>query len=95
VANTKAFKIAATSTITPVANYNDTVTVFNRVGVSNYVNDDVEIYFGQQLVPNIIVPANTDLAFDGFTFQGQAYVKTASGTGDVYLHVWRFDSAGG
>jgi hypothetical protein len=94
VANTASYKVAVTTTKTAISGF-DPITIYNKIGVSNNVDADVEIYFGDSLVPYLIVPPKTDLAFDGFTFKGQAYIRSTVGTGDVYLYVWRYDSAGG
>lgn len=93
-ATRRAYKLTTTTSIAPFSEY-DTGTLFNKVSVMNLSDGDVEVYFGQQEIPSLIVPTQTELAFDGFTFQGQAYAKNSTGTGgDVYLHVWRHDVPG-
>lgn len=92
--NKRAYKVSSTTTIAAVSDY-DTETIFNKVSVVNNTDGDVEVYFGQQDVPQLIVPYKGRLAFDGFIAQGQAYIKNLTGTGgDVYLHVWRHDVPG-
>jgi len=92
--NKRAYKVASTTTIAAVSDYDDQ-TPFNKVSVVNTTDGDVEVYFGQQTNPQLIVPYQSELAFDGFTVQGQAYVRNLTGTGgDVYLHVWRHDVPG-
>ncbi len=92
----RAYKQTSTTTLTAFDSGNyDTETIFNKVGVINLTDGDVSLYFGQQAVPEIIVPTNTSLAFDGFVLKGQCYVKNSTGTGGVvYLHVWRHDVPG-
>ena len=94
MANKRAYKATSTTSIAPIVDY-DTGTMFNKVSVVNLTDGDVEVYFGQQTVPQLIVPFEAELAFDGFTVQGQAYIKNLTGTGGlVYLHVWRHDTPG-
>ena len=93
-ATRRAYKATSTTSIAPIADF-DTGTMFNKVSVVNLTDGDVEVYFGQQEVPSLIVPYQVELAFDGFVVQGQAYIKNLTGTGGlVYLHVWRHDVPG-
>ena len=73
------------------SNY-DTATLFNHVAVVNDTDGTLEVYFGQQTIPDIILPIDTSLAFDGFLAKGQCYIKNSSGTGGaVTVYVWRYE----
>jgi hypothetical protein len=82
-------KVTSTTTITAVPGmifgpYCDHISVLNKT------DGDVEVYLGNQVIPAIIVPTDTFLAFDFFEYSGQVYIKNSTGTGgSVYIHGWK------
>jgi hypothetical protein len=92
-ASKRSYSQASTTTIAALSpSTYDTSTQFNHVAVVNDTDGTLELYFGQQTLPDLLIPEGVTLAFDGFLVQGQCYIRNSTGTGgDVTLYVWRYE----